>query len=104
MVSWIRHSLARRRASSGMLRAKTSWRGRHRASRSWPERRRGRSVMGREEALGRRDVRVGGETEALLDEERRLAGGLNVNRLRNVGRESNEGLNDRLEVVGLSKG
>jgi hypothetical protein len=60
--------------------------------------------MGREEALGRRDVRVGGETEALLDEERRLAGGLNVNRLRNVGRESNEGLNDRLEVVGLSKG
>jgi hypothetical protein len=60
--------------------------------------------MGREDALGRRDVRVGGEIELLLDEERRLEEGLNVNRLRNVGRESNGGLIDRLEVEGLSKG
>jgi hypothetical protein len=60
--------------------------------------------MGREDALGRRDGRVGGEIELLLDEERRLEEGLNVNRLRNVGRESNGGLIDRLEVEGLSKG
>lgn len=60
--------------------------------------------MGREEELGRRDGRVGGETEELLNEDRRLAGGLNVNRLRNVGRESSEGLSDRLEVGGVSKG